>query len=156
MAERTLIIVKPDGVQRRLVGEIVSRLERKGFKLVAAKFMRVPEELARRHYAVHADKPFYEPLVAYLCSAPVLVMVWEGQHVIAAARKLIGRTFGAEAKPGTIRGDFGCSLRYNLVHGSDSAESAEREIGLFFEPAEIVEYEMMDSVWISGEEVSSG
>ncbi|MFB0523980.1 MAG: nucleoside-diphosphate kinase, partial [Phycisphaerae bacterium] len=132
MAERTLIIIKPDAIQRHLAGDIIGRFEKKGLKLVAAKFMQISEELARQLYAVHRGKPFYEGLVNYLSSAPTLVMVWQAQGVIDITRKMIGATFGYEAQPGTIRGDFSCSRGYNLIHGSDSPESAEREIKLFF------------------------
>jgi nucleoside-diphosphate kinase len=150
MAERTLIIIKPDGIQRHLAGEIIGRFEKKGFKLVAARFFRACEDLARRLYAVHRDKDFYEPLVKYLSSGPVLVTVWEGRRVVAVTRKMMGATFGYEAQPGTIRGDFGCSQRCNLVHGSDSAESAQQEIELFFTPEEILDYELSDTAWVFG------
>lgn len=148
MAERTLIIIKPDAVQRHLAGRIIARFESKGLKLVAAKFMRISEELARRHYAAHRDKPFFEPAVTFMSSAPSLLMVWEADGVVDMARKMIGSTFGYDAQPGTIRGDFGCSQRYNLIHGSDSSESAEKEIGLFFTPDEIVNYNLADSPWL--------
>ena len=148
MAERTLIIFKPDAVRRHLIGEILGRFERKGLKLVAARFMRISEQLARRMYSVHKDQSFYEPLVAFITSCPVLVTVWEADGVIAMARKLMGPTFGFDAEPGTIRGDWGCSNRYNLVHGSDSPESAQREIALFFKPAEIVDYKLGDEAWL--------
>lgn len=150
MAERTLIIIKPDGIQRHLAGEIIARFERKGLKLVAAKFMKVPEQQACRLYAVHRGKPFFEGLVKYLSSAPVLVMVWEAEGVIDMARKMIGATFGYDAEPGTIRGDFGCSKRCNLVHGSDSLKTAEQEIKLFFKPEEIVDYELSTATWLYG------
>lgn len=150
MAERTLIIVKPDGVQRHLIGEIIARFEQKGFKLVAAKFLKISEELARRHYAVHKGKPFFEGVVKYLSSAPMLAMVWEAQGVIDMSRKLMGSTFGFDAQPGTIRGDFGCSRGYNLIHGSDSSQSAEFEIGLYFKPDEIIDYNLADADWLYG------
>jgi nucleoside-diphosphate kinase len=150
MAERTLIIIKPDGIQRHLAGEIIGRFESKGFKLVAAKFMRISQEVGTELYAIHTGKPFFEGLVKYLSSSPVLVTVWEGEHAIKAARKMMGATFGYEAEAGTIRGEFGCSQRHNLVHGSDSAESAEREIELFFKPEEIIEYELTDAPWVYG------
>jgi nucleoside-diphosphate kinase len=150
MAERTLIIIKPDGIQRHLAGEIVSRFEKKGFKLVAARFMVISEELARLHYAVHCGKPFFEGVVKYLSSAPVLVMVWEAEGVINMARKIMGATFGYNAEPGTIRGDYSSSRGYNLIHGSDSAESAEREIKLFFSSDEIIDYELADACWLYG------
>ena len=150
MAERTLIVIKPDGIQRHLAGEIISRFEKKGFKLVAAKFMQISEDLARRLYAVHQGKSFFEGLVKYLSSAPVLVMVWEADGVIDMARKMIGATFGYDAEPGTIRGDFSCSKGYNLVHGSDSPQSAEQEIKLFFSPEEIIDYKLTDANWLYG------
>ena len=150
MAERTLIIIKPDAVQRHLVGEILGRFEKKGLRLVAAKFLRVSEDVARELYSVHEGKDFYEPLVAYISSSPVLVTVWQGEGVIAIARKLMGATFGFDAEPGSIRGDLSCSTRYNLVHGSDSTESADREITVFFREEEIVEYKLSDAYWIYG------
>jgi len=150
MAERTLIIIKPDGIHRHLAGEIIRRFEKKGLKLVAAKFMQVSEELARQLYAVHHGKSFFEGLVKYLSSAPVLVMVWQAQGVIDMTRKIMGATFGCDAQPGTIRGDFGSSKGYNLVHGSDSPKSAEYEIQLFFRPDEIIDYELADADWLYG------
>ncbi len=150
MPERTLVIIKPDAVQRHLLGEVITRFEKKGLKLVAAKFMLVPERLARQLYSVHEGRDFYEPLVAYMCSSPVMVTVWEADGAIAIARKLMGSTLGFEAEPGTIRGDLSCSTRYNLVHGADSAESARREIALFFSHEEIVEYELADAWWLYG------
>jgi len=150
MAEKTLIIIKPDGLQRHLAGQITTRLEEKGFKLVAAKLMKVPEKLSRRLYSVHEGKAFYEGLVKYLCSAPVLLMVWEAEGVIEMSRKMLGATFGYDAEPGTIRGDFSCSKGYNLVHGSDSPDSAEREINIFFQPEELLEYDLADEEWLYG------
>jgi nucleoside-diphosphate kinase len=150
MAERTLIIIKPDAIQRHLAGQIMARFEKKGLKLVAAKFMQISEDLARRLYAVHRGKSFYEGLIEYLSSAPVLVTVWEADGVVEIARKMMGATFGYEAEPGTIRGDFGCSRGYNLVHGSDSLKSAEQEIKLFFKPHEIIDYEFADAAWLYG------
>ena len=148
MADKTLIIIKPDGVQRHLIGEIIGRFEKKGLKLVAAKFLRPDNTIATRLYAVHKGKPFYDGLVKFLCSAPVLAMVWEAQGVIEIARKMLGATFGYEAVSGTIRGDLGCSRGFNLVHGSDSAQSAAYEIPLFFKPEELVEYEFADERWL--------
>jgi len=148
MSERTLIIIKPDAVQRHLAGRIITRLESKGLKLVAAKFIQIPEELARRHYAAHKARPFFEPAVKFMTSAPSLLMVWEADGAVEMARKLIGSTFGYDAQPGTIRGDFGCSQRYNLIHGSDSPESAQNEIRLFFTPEEIADYELCDAPWL--------
>lgn len=150
MAERTLIIIKPDGIQRHLAGEIIGRFEKKGFKLVSAKFTQISEDLARQFYAVHQGKSFFEGLVRFIASAPVLVMVWEAEGIIDMARKMIGATFGYEAESGTIRGDFSCSRGYNLVHGSDSPESAEQEIKLFFKPDEIIDYELADADWLYG------
>ena len=150
MTERTLIIIKPDGLQRHVAGRIISRFEEKGFKIVAAKLIRISEQLARKHYAVHKDKPFFEGVVKYLCSSPVLVMVWQADGVIKTARKMIGSTFGYEAEPGTIRGDFSCSRGYNLVHAADSPESAKYEIGLYFKDDEILSYEFADEKWLYG------
>jgi len=150
MAERTLIIVKPDGIQRHLAGQIIARFERRGFKLVAAKFMRISQKLGRRLYAIHKGKPFYEGLVKYLSFVPSLVMVWEAEGIVDMVRKMMGATFGYDAQPGTIRGDFSCSRGYNLIHGSDSAESAEQEIKLFFGHGEIIDYELADANWLYG------
>jgi nucleoside-diphosphate kinase len=150
MADRTLIIVKPDGVQRHLIGEIISRFEKKGLKLVAAKFLKLDNAVAARLYAVHKGKPFYEKNVKFLSSSPVLVMVWEAAGVIEITRKMFGATFGFESAPGTIRGDFGCSTHFNLVHGSDSVQSAEYEIPLFFSLEDIVNYEFADEHWLYG------
>jgi nucleoside-diphosphate kinase len=154
MIERTLVIIKPDAVNRHLAGEIISRLERKGLKLVAAKFIRITEQLARRLYIAHKGKPFYKPLMKFMCSAPVLVMVWEADGVIEIVRKMMGATFGYDAAPGTIRGDFGCSGRYNLVHGSDSRKSAQREIKILFRPKEIVDYDLADANWLYSKRIS--
>ena len=154
MTERTLIIIKPDGIQRHLAGKIISRFERKGLKLVAAKFMQISGELARRHYAAHQDKPFFEPAVKFMASAPSLLMIWEADGCVDMVRRMIGSTFGYEAQPGTIRGDFGCSQRYNLIHGSDSPESARNEIKMFFEPDEIVDYELSDAPWLYSPKMS--
>ena len=150
MTQRTLIILKPDAVQRHLMGSIISRFEQKGLKIVAAKFMQIPQELARKHYAVHEGKPFFEGVVNYLASSPVLIMVLQADDVISMSRKLMGKTFGNEAEPGTIRGDFGACRGYNLVHGSDSPESAEYEIGLYFKPEEIVDYTLVAEDWLYG------
>jgi nucleoside-diphosphate kinase len=151
MAERTLIIIKPDAVHRHLAGEIISRLERKGAKIIAAKFMHISKQLARRLYDVHKDKSFFNELADFITSGPVMVMVWEADEIIATARRMIGRTFGYEADPGTVRGDFGCSKRYNLVHASDSAASADFEITLFFTPAELTNYDLTDQHWLYGQ-----
>lgn len=148
MAERTLIILKPDAVQRQLVGRIISRFEDKGLKIVAAKFMRISPELAERHYAVHKGKPFFQAAVDYLSAAPVLVMVLEGDSVISMSRRLMGKTFGTDADPGTIRGDFAGSKGYNLVHGSDSPETADYEIPLYFREDEIVNCDLTVQPWL--------
>lgn len=149
--ERTLIILKPDAVQRQLTGRIISRFEKKGLQIVGCKFMRMSPALAQRHYAVHKGKDFYEPLLRYITSGPVLVMVLQAHGVVAMARKLMGATFGSEAEPGTIRGDFGASQGFNLVHGSDSAETARSEIQLFFDDDELIDYELANHHWLYGE-----
>jgi len=151
MVERTLIIIKPDAVHRHLVGEIISRFEAKGAKIIAAKFMHISQQLARRLYGVHKDQSFFNELTDFITSAPVMVMVFEADEIIATARRMLGRTFGYEADPGTIRGDFGCSKRYNLAHGSDSAASAEFEIALFFTPAELTNYDLPDQHFLYGQ-----
>ena len=156
MTERTLIIIKPDAVQRHLAGRIIARFETKGLKLVAAKLMQISEELARRHYAAHQDKPFFKPAVEFMSSSPSLLMVWEADGIIDITRKMIGSTFGYDAQPGTIRGDFGCSQRYNLIHGSDSPQSAQKEIALFFTPEEITDYNLTDSPWLYSPRIASG
>jgi nucleoside-diphosphate kinase len=148
MAERTLIIIKPDGLQRRLVGEIIGRFEKKGFKIAAAKLMKITPQSAKKLYAVHKDKDFFNRLVKYIISGPVLVIVLEGEKTIEIARKMMGATFGCDAEPGTIRGDFGTSQTCNLIHGSDSADSAQKEISLFFKPNEILKYKMSDKDWL--------
>lgn len=150
MTERTLIIIKPDAVQRQLMGQILSRFERKGLKIVAAKFMHISRDLAQKHYDAHEGKPFFAGVVQFLSSCPVLVIVLQADGVIAMTRKLMGKTFGSEAEPGTIRGDFGACRGYNLVHGSDCPESAEYEIGLYFKPEEIFEYPLACEEWLYG------
>jgi len=136
--ERTLVFLKPDAVQRRLVGEIISRFERKGFSILALKMLTLPEEFAREHYAAWRDKDFYEPLVRYTCCGPVVAMVVEGKDAVRVVRDMMGATFGSESPAGTIRGDFALSNRYNLIHGSDSARSAAQEIDRFFRGEELV------------------
>jgi len=145
--ERTLIVLKPDAVQRQLVGRIVARFEQKGLQIVAMKMLAVCDDLARRMYSVHEGKDFYEPLLAFLTASPVVALVLEGQNAIAVCRGLMGPTFGPDAPGGTIRGDFGMSRRYNLIHGSDSPESAAREIPLFFSDAEICGYDLAGMRW---------
>ena len=146
--ERTLVLVKPDGVQRGLIGEVVSRLERRGLKLVAMKLMRVDEALARQHYAEHVDKPFFHGLVEFITSAPLVAMVWEADNAIEVIRKTMGETSSAVAAPGTIRGDLALDIGRNLVHGSDSLGSAQREVGLFFSAEEILDYTRSTDPWI--------
>ncbi len=146
--ERTFVMVKPDGVQRGLVGEIISRLERKGLKIVAMKMLRIPKELAEEHYVEHRAKPFFSSLVSYITSGPVVAMVVEGKNAVKVVRKLVGATNPSEAEPGTIRGDFGLDLGRNVVHASDSTASAEREIGLFFKKEEILDYRRESDVWV--------
>jgi nucleoside-diphosphate kinase len=150
MTERTLVIIKPDGVQRHFIGEIIGRFEKKGLKLVAAKFLKPDKDLATKLYAVHKGKPFYDGQVKFLCSSPVLAMVWEAQGIIEITRRMLGATFGYEAMPGTIRGDLGCSTSFNLVHCSDSSQSADYEIPIFFRPEEIANYEFADEHWLYG------
>lgn len=137
LEEQTFIMVKPDGVQRELVGEIISRFERRGLRMVAAKVMQIDAALAEEHYAMHADKPFFSSLIEYITSGPVVAMVYSGEAAIEAARSTMGATNPIEATPGTIRGDFGLDIEKNLVHGSDSEESARREISLFFSDDEL-------------------
>lgn len=145
---RTLILVKPDGIQRGLVGKIIARFEGRGLKLIAMKMMQMSGELAARHYAEHEGKVFYEDLVSYITSGPVVAMVWEGKDAIEAARATMGVTKPVEASPGTIRGDFGLDVGRNLVHGSDSEESAAREIDLFFVSEELVNWKRDGEKWI--------
>lgn len=145
--ERTLVLVKPDGVQRGLVGEVISRLERKGLRLVGLKMMRVSRELAERHYQVHRGKPFYAGLIEFITSGPVVAMVWEGPEAVAVVRNLMGATDARKAAPGTIRGDFGLDVGHNLVHGSDAVETAEYEVSLFFSPEELISWRRVDESW---------
>ncbi len=146
--ERTLIVIKPDGVARGLVGRIIARLERKGIFIVALKMLRLDQELARRMYCVHKGKYFYEPLLQYITAGPVVALVVEGKGVIAMVRALAGPTFGSEAPPGTIRGDLAVSMRYNIVHASDSTESFDREWPLFFDEDEILDLDEGRLKWI--------
>jgi nucleoside-diphosphate kinase len=146
--ERTLIILKPDAVQRGLCGEIVTRFERKGLQIVGMKLMRISSALAETHYEPHRGKPFYAGLVKFMTSSPVVVLALAGKDAIAISRKLMGATFGSKAEPGTIRGDFGVSNSYNLIHGSDSVESAVRELGLFFKPEELLEWSPAIREWV--------
>jgi len=146
--ERTLVLIKPDGVQRGLIGEVISRLERRGLRLVAAKFMQVPPELAEIHYAVHKGKPFYDGLITYITSAPVMAMVWEGSQAVAAVRQTMGATRPVEALPGTIRHDFALEVSRNITHASDSPQNGELEISLWFKPEELVSWGREVDRWI--------
>ncbi|WP_088044146.1 nucleoside-diphosphate kinase [Bacillus sp. EAC] len=146
--ERTYLMVKPDGVQRNLIGEIVSRFEKKGFQLVGAKLMQVSKEQAETHYAEHKERPFFGELVDFITSSPVFAMVWEGENVIATARQMMGATNPKDSAPGTIRGEFAATVGKNIIHGSDSPASAEREIGIFFNENELVEYSKIIKEWI--------
>ena len=146
--ERTFIMIKPDGVQRNLVGEIVGRFETKGFTLVGMKLMQVSRELAEQHYGVHKERPFFGSLVDFIVSAPVVAMVWEGEGVVASARKLIGATNPLTAEPGTIRGDFGVSIGRNIIHGSDAIETAQSEIALWFKEEELVSWSPTITPWL--------
>lgn len=149
--ERTLILLKPDAVQRHLIGEILSRFERKGLKLVGLKLVQASKQLAEAHYAVHKDRPFYGSLIAFLTSGPTVALVLEGDRAVLAARKLIGETDGVgKALPGTIRGDLAMSVQNNLVHGSDSPENAQGEIALWFKPDELVAWTPVATPWIAG------
>lgn len=148
--ERTLVLVKPDGVQRGLTGEIIKRLENRGLQLTAAKLILVDQALARKHYAIHEGKPFYEGLVKYICSAPVMAMVWQGPQAIAAVRQTMGATNPVEAAPGSIRHDFALLISRNLTHASDSMENAELEIGIWFKPEEILSWDRSIEPWILG------
>ena len=147
--ERTLVLLKPDAVQRGLVGEIMSRLERRGLKFVGVKLMKVGDDLARRHYAEHEGKPFFDRLVRFVTSSPVIAMVLEGENAVGLVRSTMGVTDPKDSPAGTIRGDLAISIDSNLVHGSDSVESAEREIELFFSPGEIVGYSRDADRWIT-------
>ncbi|NMH68825.1 nucleoside-diphosphate kinase [Bacillus sp. RO3] len=146
--EKTFLMVKPDGVQRGLIGDIVSRFERKGFQLVGAKLMSISNELAEEHYGEHKERPFFGELVDFITSGPVFAMVWQGENVITTARGMMGATNPKDAALGTIRGDYGLTVGKNIIHGSDSAESAVREIGLFFKEEELVEYSKLMNEWV--------
>jgi nucleoside-diphosphate kinase len=148
--QRTLILLKPDCVHRRLVGTILQRFEQKGLRLVALKFVQASRELAEKHYAVHKGKPFYDSLLAFLTAGPTVAVVFEGREAVAAARNIMGATDGVKAPPGTIRGDFAISVQNNLVHGSDSPENAASEIALWFRPEELVSYQPVDTAWVAG------
>ena len=146
--ERTYLMVRPDGVQRGLVGEIMSRFEKKGLKLVAAKLMVIPKATAEKHYAEHKDKKFFPSLISYITSGPVFAMVWEGENAVQVCRNIMGKTNPQESAPGTIRGDYCMVTGVNIIHGSDSPESAAREIGIFFRPEDLVDYKRDSDKWI--------
>lgn len=148
--ERTFVLVKPDGVQRGLIGEVISRLEKRGLKLVSAKFMSVSNEMAEKHYAVHKGKEFYPGLIRYITSAPVMALVWEGTNAVAAVRQTMGATRPWEAAPGSIRHDYALEVGRNLTHASDSVENAQAEIALWFSPSEQVEWQRSSDDWIFG------
>jgi nucleoside-diphosphate kinase len=146
--ERTFIMIKPDGVQRNLVGEVISRFETKGFTLVGMKFLKVSRELAEKHYNIHKERPFFGGLVDFITSSPVVAMVWEGEGVVAGARTIIGATNPLTAAPGTIRGDFAVSIGRNLIHGSDAIETAQSEIALWFGDGELVDWKPAATPWL--------
>ena len=146
--ERTLVIVKPDGVQRGLVGEVITRLERRGLKLVALKLTQVSQTLAREHYAVHEGKPFYEGLIEYITASPVVVMVWQGNRVIEVVRATMGLTDPSKAAPGTVRADYGLEIGRNLTHASDGPDTAATELALWFGPSEVVDWERAIDRWV--------
>lgn len=146
--ERSFVLVKPDGVQRGLIGEVISRLEKRGLRLVAAKFMTVSRELAETHYAIHKDKPFFDGLMKYITAAPVMAMVWEGPNGIAAVRQVMGATHPIEASPGSIRHDYALEVGRNLTHASDTPENGEKELALWFHPEELIVWEREVDRWI--------
>ena len=146
--ERTFLAIKPDGVQRKLIGEIIRRFEAKGFTLVGLKLMSVSRELAETHYGVHRERPFFPGLVDFITSGPVVAMVWEGKGVIASARKIIGATNPLNSEPGTLRGDFGVDVGRNIIHGSDAPETADQEIKLWFKPEDLISWEPAAIAWI--------
>jgi nucleoside-diphosphate kinase len=148
--ERTLVLVKPDGVQRHLVGEVIARVERRGLHLVALKLMRVDRDLAQRHYAEHRGKPFFDGLIDFITSSPVVAMVWEGDDAVAQVRALMGATNPTAAAPGSIRGDLAVNIGNNVVHGSDSPGRGAEEVGLFFAADELIEWSAADATWVNG------
>jgi len=148
--QKTLVLLKPDCIQRRLAGTILERFERKGLRLAGLKFVQASRGLAEQHYAVHKGKPFYDSLLNFLTSGPTLAVVLEGREAVAVVRQLMGPTDGTKAAPATIRGDFAISVQNNLIHGSDSAENAQTEIQLWFKPDELIEYSPVDQTWVAG------
>ena len=148
--QKTLVLLKPDCVQRRLIGALIGRFEQKGLRLAALKFVQASRDLAEKHYAVHKGKPFYESLLSFLTSGPTVAIVWEGREAVTVVREMMGKTDGAKSPPGTIRGDFGISVQNNLIHGSDSPENAAAEIALWFKPEELVTFTPVDAAWVTG------
>lgn len=146
--ERSLVLVKPDGVQRGLVGEVIARLERRGLRLVAARFMVVSQELAETHYGIHKGKPFYDGLITYITSAPVMAMVWEGPNAVAAIRQTMGATRPTEAAPGSLRHDFALEVGRNLTHASDTVDNGVKEVALWFKAEELVEWSRAVDTWV--------
>ena len=146
--EHSLVLVKPDGVQRGLIGEVISRLERRGLRLIAAKFLQVSQELAETHYAIHKGKPFYDSLIDYITSAPVMAMVWEGPNAVAAIRQTMGATRPTDAAPGSLRHDFSLEIGRNLTHASDTIENSEKEVELWFKSSELISWERDTDRWI--------
>jgi nucleoside-diphosphate kinase len=146
--ERSLVLVKPDGVQRGLIGEVIARLEHRGLMLIAAKFLTVSQELAETHYAIHKGKPFYDALIKYITSAPVMAMVWAGPNVVAAIRQTMGATRPTDASPGSLRHDFALEIGRNLTHASDTVENSEKEVALWFEPTELIDWKRETDRWI--------
>ena len=145
--EKTFVMVKPDGVQRGLIGEVIARLERRGLKMTGAKFMQVSLELAETHYGIHKGKPFYNGLIEYITAAPVMAMVWEGPNAVAAVRQTMGATRPTEAAPGSVRHDFGLEVGRNITHASDSVENGELEVSLWFKPEELVSWSRANDPW---------
>ena len=150
--ERSLILVKPDGVQRRLIGAIITRIENRGLKIVGMKMLKVTPELAKQHYAEHVEKPFYPLLEEFITAAPVVALAVEGPEAVSVMRGMMGSTNGRESAPGTIRGDYGVSRQMNLIHGSDGPEAAERELGIYFKPEELLDYEPTLGEWVCADD----
>jgi nucleoside-diphosphate kinase len=150
--EQTFVMIKPDGIQRQLLGEVISRFEKKGLKLVALKMIRIDRELAEEHYGIHKGKPFYAGLIEFITSGPVVASIWSGENAIHIVRKLVGATRAEDAEPGTIRGDFAISTSFNIVHASDSPETAQREINLFFSRQEMLAYNLTIEKWVCPED----
>ncbi len=150
--ERSLVLIKPDAIQRGLTGEIISRIERRGLKILATRMLQMDKTLAQRHYAIHKGKGFFDDLVSFITSSPIVAIVFQGKNSVEIIRQTMGETDPAKAKPGTIRGDFGVDISHNVIHGSDSVESALKEIELFFSPEEIFDYKRDIDKWIIGQD----